>query len=58
MSYEEAVRIIGEPGTEISRSDLAGYTTVMYSWSNTGGANMNAMFQNGALVTKAQFGLR
>jgi hypothetical protein len=31
----------------------------MYQWSNTSGfANMNAMFQNDALVTKAQFGLR
>jgi len=58
MTYQQAVEIIGAPGEEMSRSDLAGYTTVMYGWKNSGGSNMNAMFQNGALVNKAQFGLR
>jgi len=58
MSYQQVVNIIGEPGKELSRSDIAGYTTVMYSWSNSGGSNMNAMFQNDKLVNKAQFGLR
>jgi len=57
MSYSEAGCIL-EPGTEMSRSDIAGYTTVMYSWQGPGLGNMNAMFQNGRLVTKAQFGLR
>jgi len=57
MSYSEAGGIL-EPGTEMSRSDIAGYTTVMYSWQGPGLGNMNAMFQNGRLVTKAQFGLR
>lgn len=57
MTYEEAVRIIGARGDELSRSDLAGITTVMYSWVNDNGSNMNAMFQNNKLVTKAQFGL-
>jgi hypothetical protein len=58
MSYEDAVGIIGEPGEELSRTDLAGYTTVMYQWPNTNGSNMNAMFQNDQLVSKAQFGLK
>ncbi len=58
MTYEQVRGIIGAPGQELSRSDLAGYTTVMYSWSNPNGSNMNAMFQNGGLVNKAQFGLR
>ncbi|MCL4837057.1 MAG: zinc-ribbon domain-containing protein [Thermoanaerobaculia bacterium] len=57
MTYEEAVRIVGARGDEQSRSDLAGLTTVMYSWMNDNGSNMNAMFQNNRLVTKAQFGL-
>ena len=57
MSYREVIGIIGFPGEEISRADIAGYTTVMYQWTNRNGSNMNAMFQNGALVTKAQFGL-
>jgi hypothetical protein len=59
MSYADAVRIMGRSGEEISRSDVAGYTTVMYSWkAEKGVGNMNAMFQNDKLVTKAQFGLR
>jgi hypothetical protein len=58
MTYEEVTSVIGAAGQELSRSDLAGYTTVMYSWANSNGSNMNSMFQNGRLVNKAQFGLR
>lgn len=57
ISYSEAVSIIGTSGDELSRSDLAGISTVMYSWANANGSNMNAMFQDGKLITKAQFGL-
>jgi hypothetical protein len=57
MFYEQVVGIIGQEGQELSRSSVAGYSTVMYSWKNSNGSNMNAMFQNGRLVTKAQFGL-
>ena len=57
MSYSQVTDIIGD-GTEMSRSDMAGYTTVMYSWENPSGfGNMNAMFQNDRLIQKAQFGL-
>lgn len=59
MSYADAVAILGSPGEEISRSDIAGYTTVMYQWTTAFGlGNMNAMFQNDKLIQKAQFGLR
>lgn len=58
MSYAEVKNIIDSPGVELSRSDVAGYSTVLYAWQNEDGSNMNAMFQNGSLVTKAQFGLR
>ncbi len=47
MSYSEVIDIISS-GKEISRSDMAGYTTVMYMWQNDDGSNMNAMFQNDA----------
>jgi len=51
--------IIGHPGEELSRTDLAGApTTVVYQWINADGSNMNAMFQNDRLVQKAQFGLK
>ena len=58
MSYDAAIAAIRRNGTEISRSELGGVSTVMYSWQNPDGSNMNAMFQNGRLVSKAQFGLR
>ncbi|SFJ71288.1 DUF3862 domain-containing protein [Thermoflavimicrobium dichotomicum] len=58
MSYEEVVRIIGFEGTEMSSSEVAGIKTVMYSWQNEDGSNMNAMFQNNKLTSKAQFGLK
>ena len=57
MTYREVVAVLGKPGEEMSRSDIAGFTTVMYGWKRWNGANMNAIFQNDALVTKAQFGL-
>jgi hypothetical protein len=59
MSYQEVVNILGEEGEEMSSSDIAGIRTVMYTWKarGFGGANMNAMFQDDALTTKAQFGL-
>jgi hypothetical protein len=46
-------------GKEPPRTELAGFTTVMYVWQGKGslGANMNAMFQNDALVSKAQMGM-
>lgn len=58
MSYEQVTAIIGQPSQEMSRSELAGMETVMYMWEGSFGANMNAMFQNGKLIQKAQFGLR
>jgi hypothetical protein len=58
MSYDRVCAVIGATGEELSRSNLAGHTTVIYSWKNADGSNMNAMFQKGSLVNKAQFGLR
>ena len=58
MSYREVAYVLGKAGEEVARNDIAGYVTVMIQWSNRDGSNMNAMFQNGRLVSKAQFGLR
>jgi len=59
MTEAEAFAIVGT-GQEVSRSEMAGFVTVMYEWPGSGalGANMNAVFQNGRLVQKAEFGLR
>jgi hypothetical protein len=58
MSYGDVARAIGDTGEELSRSEIMGTTTVMYQWKNSNGSNMNAMFQDGRLVSRAQFGLR
>ncbi|MNS25889.1 hypothetical protein D3C72_577940 [compost metagenome] len=58
MTYSQVAAIIGFDGEELSRNQIAGITTVMYQWQNKNGANMNAMFQNGALIQKAQYGLK
>ena len=60
MSYDDASRTIGCRGTELSRVDYGDYSTVMYMWEGTGTliGNMNATFQNGRLIAKAQMGLR
>ena len=57
MSLSEAQRIIGASGEEMSRSEMAGTVTLMQSWTNPNGSNMNAMFQDDKLINKAQFGL-
>ena len=58
MSYPQVVAVIGEPGEEISRMELAGRVTVMYSWNRFTDGNLSAMFHDGKLISKAQSGLR
>ena len=60
MSYSQAVAILGCEGEELSSSEMGGFKTVMYMWtgSSWSGANMNAMFQNDQMISKAQMGLK
>lgn len=63
MSYKQAVSILGEEGEVMSESSFGSgqYTThtIMYTWKGGGFmANMNAMFQNGQMISKAQLGLK
>jgi hypothetical protein len=62
MTYEEVVKIIGVEGEVMSESGTAGeeFHTVMYTWDGEEGlgANANAMFQDGVMISKAQFGLQ
>jgi hypothetical protein len=63
MTHERVAQILGCYGTEISKSEMAGFYTVMIQWNGSGlgglvGGNMNAMFQNDELISKAQFGLQ
>lgn len=59
MTYEQVCAIVGRSGEELVNTHIAGYTTVMYSWQNSDGSysSMNAMFQNGRLISKGQFRL-
>ena len=57
MSYEEVCQIIGKKGSLMSENNIAGCGTEMYTWKGIGIANMNATFQNGRLMSKAQLGL-
>jgi len=59
MTYEEVVAVLGKEGEEMSSNELAGIKTVMYKWDGANVmSNMNATFQNGKMVSKAQFGLK
>lgn len=60
MTVSEVEKLIGCTGSVLSESDIAGFRTIMLQWDGQGmlGANMNALFQNGTLQMKSQFGLR
>lgn len=61
MKYADVVKILGKEGEVLSESEVSGYKTVMYKWDGDEGgfgANMNAMFQNGKMMSKSQFGLK
>jgi cytoskeletal protein RodZ len=58
MTYAQVVGILGEEGTVISENEIGDYKTVMYQFTGGFGSNCNTMFQNGKLISKAQFGLR
>lgn len=59
MSEDEVAEIVGSAGEVISENEMAGIRTVMVQWPGESGlgANANAMFQDGKLVQKSQFGL-
>jgi hypothetical protein len=60
MTYAEAIAVIGCEGDVMVDHSAGQPPTMMYGWQGYGipGANMNAMFQDGRLVTKRQFGIR
>jgi hypothetical protein len=60
MSYADVVALFGTEGTLLSEVTIGGSSSAMYMWSAdccTLGANLNVMFQNGRLISKAQYGL-
>lgn len=58
MSYAAVKAIVGKAGKELNRFEMPGVlTVVMYQWQSAGGANIYAMFEDGKLTNKNQFGL-
>ena len=58
MSCDQVRKITGRDGVELSRNEFGDVETVMLSWENGGGGNMQIVFQNDRVVSKSQFGLR
>ena len=60
MTYAEAIAVIGCAGDVMVDQSAGQPPTMMYGWQGHGipGANMNAMFQDGRLIMKRQFGIR
>ncbi len=57
-SIAQCNTLVGVEGTEVSRTGDGQYELIMISWSNSNGSSMNATFQGGKMISKAQLGLR
>lgn len=57
MTYDEVAALIGGPGEEMGSSEIAGHSTVIYTWSGFGLSNATVTFGNGRVISKAQIGL-
>ena len=59
MSYSDVVEIFGSVATEYSTGDVTSESKVVYTWQHRGAeSNVNIVFLNEKLVSKAQFGLQ
>ncbi|MCS4464901.1 hypothetical protein JTT01_15895 [Clostridium botulinum] len=55
-TYEDVKNMLGE-AKESTSSEMGGIKTVIYTWDNGDGSNMNVTFQNNKALAKAQAGL-
>lgn len=60
MPFEKVRSIVGSDGVELTRTEIAGYTTFIVVWEGVGdkGANANVTFQNNKVIATAQIGLK
>jgi hypothetical protein len=58
MELPEVVRILGRPGTELSRMQKAEETTVVYQWNNSDWSSMSVTLENDRVISKFQFRLK
>jgi hypothetical protein len=54
MSYDDVVAIVGNPTEELSRTEMAGTSAVVFMWRSGFIGNATIMFQDGKAVTKSQ----
>jgi catalase len=52
MTYQQVAAIVGDPGTQSQRQELAGFVHETYMWQNANGSNLLCVFQNGKLINK------
>jgi hypothetical protein len=58
MTVDQVNNIVGGPGKLLSQTDIGGHHTEIRMWSGQDlGSNANVTFQDGAVISKAQFGL-
>ncbi|MBP0021954.1 MAG: hypothetical protein J7647_30905 [Cyanobacteria bacterium SBLK] len=58
ITLEEARKALESDGKQMSSSEVAGIKTEIYIWENTPPtSNITLTFQDGKMVSKAQFGL-
>lgn len=57
MTYEQVKAILGE-GEITSQSKIMDIESILYSWINKDGSNMNCTFSGGKMEMKAQFNLK
>ncbi|MCP5055490.1 MAG: DUF3862 domain-containing protein [bacterium] len=57
MSHQEVIAIVGDPGVAAAPEGGDGQTSVTV-WQNSDASHMNATFENGQLVKKAQLYLK
>lgn len=59
MTVKQVEKIFGGEGELTSDTDIAGYTSQIYTWyGDSLGSNCTITFSNGEVVSKAQYGLK
>lgn len=58
MELPEVVRIVGHPGTEISRTQMEDATTLVYGWTNPDLSSLSVTLKNDRVASKFQFRLK
>jgi hypothetical protein len=58
QELEDVVSLMKNPGTPTATTAAPGFVCQGYMWQNPNGSNIQVLFMNGKVHTKAQAGLR